>query len=219
MPASSSRLTRAFFASLLLAAVFSGVALLVGHNRFHRFDTAITSAIQGLESPGWTKVMKGFTWIGSGEVVVVLAVLVVLFLYFVLGHRREVLLFLWTLGGSSLLNIGLKLLFQRDRPNLHRLIEETGYSFPSGHSMAAFSFYGILVYLLWRHIASTWGKMVLVLVSVVFILSIGGSRVYLGVHYPSDILGAYLASGIWLLLSIWWFVHRLGWGKGRGRRV
>lgn len=202
------KLTSAFFISLLSAIGFGMIAILIGNQRIARFDEWNIAKVQGLESPGWTSLMKGLSFIGSGEVVAVLALLLMAFLYFVLGHRRELILFVWVVGGSAILNSLLKSWFHRERPTIHRLIEQAGYSFPSGHSMAAFAFYGISTYLLWRHISSNWGRSVLVLVSVLFILGIGLSRIYLGVHYPSDVLGGYLASGTWLLLSIWVFEYR-----------
>lgn len=211
------KLTTAFFISLLFAIGFGAVAIMIGNKRIVRFDEVYISAVQGLESPGWTSVMKFFTFIGSGEVVALLALVLVAFLYVVLKHRSELILFVWVTGGSGLLNIVLKLLFHRERPTLHRLIEETGFSFPSGHSMAAFAFYGIITYLLWRHITGRWGRSILVILCLLFILAIGISRIYLGVHYPSDVLGGYLASAAWLGLSIWIFEHRRNQKAGVGR--
>jgi undecaprenyl-diphosphatase len=211
------KLTFAFFISLLFAIGFGAVAIMIGNKRIARFDEVCISAVQGLESRGWTSVMKFLTFIGSGKVVALLAVVLAVFLYVVLKHRSELILFVWIIGGSALLNVVLKLLFHRERPTLHRLIEETGFSFPSGHSMAAFAFYGILTYLLWRHIASRWGRSILVLLCLLFIVGIGISRIYLGVHYPSDVLGGYLASAAWLGLSIWIFEQRRKPKAGVGR--
>jgi undecaprenyl-diphosphatase len=202
------QLTRAFAITLLLAIGFVTVVYLVGSQRIAKFDEVLINAAQGMKTPGLTIVMNGFTVIGSGYVVALIAVLLCLFLYKVLGHRQELVLFLAIIGGSAILNVILKLLFHRERPTLHRMIEVTGYSFPSGHSMASFAMYGGLTYLLWRHISSTWGRALLVLISVVFIVFIGVSRIYLGVHYPSDVVGGYLASGTWLGLSIWVFERR-----------
>ncbi|MFZ0446701.1 MAG: phosphatase PAP2 family protein [Bacillus sp. (in: firmicutes)] len=97
----------------------------------------------------------------------------------------------------------LKQFFHRARPDLHRLIEIGGYSFPSGHAINVFTVYGIITFLLWRHIPSYLGRTILI--SSGFIFMIGTSRIYLGVHYPSDIIGGYFASGFWLSLAIWFF--------------
>ena len=128
-----------------------------------------------------------------------------LFLYFVLKHRIELLLFGTVILGTPIINQILKQFFHRARPDLHRLIEIGGYSFPSGHAMNAFAVYGILAFLLWRHIPTRLGRTVLIIISTIFILMIGTSRIYLGVHYPSDIIGGYFASGFWLAISIWFF--------------
>jgi undecaprenyl-diphosphatase len=202
------QLTRVLALSLLLAVGFVAVVMLVGNKRIAKFDERVISAVQGMESPGWTSIMKFFTTIGSGFVVALLTLLLCIFLYAVLKHRQELIFLVAVVGGTGILNLMLKLLFQRDRPTLHRLIEITGYSFPSGHSMAAFALYGALTYLLWRHIPSTWGRSLQVSLSSVFILAIGLSRIYLGVHYPSDVVGGYLASGTFLGLFIWVFERR-----------
>ncbi|MBP1996310.1 phosphatase PAP2 family protein [Paenibacillus eucommiae] len=151
--------------------------------------------------------MMGFTIIGSGGVISFLALLMVIFLYKVLKHRKELILFVGVIAGSALLNVWLKILFHRARPDLHRIIDASGFSFPSGHSMAAFSMYGIFAFLLWRHLSTSFKRISLVLLSTVMIIAIGLSRIYLGVHYPSDVLGGYLVSGTWLTLSIWFYQH------------
>jgi undecaprenyl-diphosphatase len=196
-------LTRAFVLSLLFAIGFGVIAVLVGENRINAFDTRLIHFWQGMESPGLTAVMKIFTDIGAGVPVVVITLITLLFLYFVLHHRKEIILFLFVLAGSEVLNVVLKLVFHRARPSLHRLITESGYGFPSGHSMGAFSLYGTLAFLLWKHIPVVWGRTLLILVSCALILAIGISRIYLGVHYPSDVLAGYLASGFWLTASVW----------------
>nr|WP_275900946.1 phosphatase PAP2 family protein [Paenibacillus periandrae] len=137
--------------------------------------------------------MKFFTFIGGGFPVVVLTLLVLFFLYKVLHHRRELILFIWVVVGSTLLNETLKVIFHRARLTLYRIVNANGFSFPSGHSMAAFSMYGILAFLLWRHISTSAGRGMLIICSIIMITAIGISRIYLGVHYPSDVLGGFLA--------------------------
>ncbi len=195
-------LRRAYAWGLLSVILFAIVGILVWTEGASEFDESVISAVQGWESPELTRVMESFSWLGSTVVVIVLAVSILLFLAFVLGHRKELLLFVAVIGGAPLLNVFLKSWFKRERPDIHRLVEEAGYSFPSGHSMAAFALYSILTYLLWKHLNGSAGKMLLVLIGSAIVICIGLSRIYLGVHYPSDVLGGYLASGVWLGLMI-----------------
>lgn len=196
------KLSAALLLSILFAAGFGLVALLVGFHRLNVFDRSIIRFVQGFESPAISPIMKFFTAIGAGLPVTAIAVVIVLFLFFVLKHRRELILFVFVLGGSPLLNVVLKLAFHRERPDIHRIIQAAGYSFPSGHSMGAFSLYGVSAYLLWKHIPARWGRAILIAASAALVLAIGVSRIYLGVHYPSDVIGGYLASGFWLASSI-----------------
>ncbi|MBP1966657.1 phosphatase PAP2 family protein [Paenibacillus aceris] len=199
------QLTRALLISLLSAICFGVLALLISDKKLDQFDSGIISFVQGLESPALTSIMKFFTFIGGGFPVVVVTIILIFFLYKVLHHRRELILFIWVVIGSVILNESLKLIFHRARPMIHRIVDANGFSFPSGHSMAAFSLYGVVAFLVWRHIATSLGRGLLILVSIVMIVAIGVSRIYLGVHYPSDVLGGFLASGSWLAVSIWFY--------------
>lgn len=199
------QLSKAFVVSLLMAVGFGLVALWISDKKILRFDSTIISFVQGWESSPLTAVMKFFSFIGSAPVVIVLAVLIMLFLFLVLKHRLELILFVTVVLGADILNRILKNLFHRARPTIHPIVTEKGFSFPSGHSMEAFAFYGVLAFLLWRHIPTRTGRGLLLLFSGIMILAIGISRIYLGVHYPSDVVGGYLASGFWLGAAIWYY--------------
>ena len=195
----------AFMMSVISLIGFSFMAILISRHDILTFDSTIISYVQGLEMPALTAIMKFFTFIGSGNAIFVIAVIVMFFLYKVLHHRFELLFFTIVVLGAGILNGMLKDIFQRARPDLHRLIEIGGYSFPSGHAMSAMAVYGALAFLLWRHISTRFGRNLLILFSAMMIFMIGISRVYLGVHYPSDIIGGYFASGFWLGVAIWSF--------------
>ncbi|MCM3673706.1 phosphatase PAP2 family protein [Peribacillus simplex] len=199
------QLTIAFIISVLSLIGFGFMAFTISANEYLKFDEEVISLVQGWESPLLTDIMKFFTYIGSTGFLIILSLVILFFLYRVLKHRLELVLFTAVMVGSPLLNLMVKLFFQRARPDLHRLIEIGGYSFPSGHAMNAFSLYGILTFLLWRHITAMWARILLILFSMMMILSIGISRIYLGVHYPSDIIAGYLAGGCWIAISIWFF--------------
>lgn len=102
----------------------------------------------------------------------------------------------------TILNQLLKNILQRPRPNEFRIIEETGYSFPSGHSMVSMAFYGYLIYLIYRYVKNKYIKWVLIVLLSILICTIGISRIYLGVHYTSDVLGGFLISISYLVIYI-----------------
>ena len=102
----------------------------------------------------------------------------------------------------TVLNQLLKRILQRPRPTEFRIVEETGYSFPSGHSMVSMAFYGFLIYLIYRYIKNKYVKWTLITILSILICLIGISRIYLGVHYTSDVLGGFLLSISYLVIYI-----------------
>jgi membrane-associated phospholipid phosphatase len=120
----------------------------------------------------------------------------------ILARRRQ-WLYLWTwavaVGGSALLNRLIKDLFARPRPFFeHPLLLETSYSFPSGHAMESFVVYGMLAYFAVLALRSWRARTAVVFGSALLVLLIGFSRMYLGVHYFSDVVAGYAAGGVWL---------------------
>ena len=102
----------------------------------------------------------------------------------------------------TLLNQLLKIILQRPRPTDYRIIEETGYSFPSGHSMISMAFYGYLIYLIYKYVKNKYIKWISIVLLSILICSIGVSRIYLGVHYTSDVLGGFFISISYLIIYI-----------------
>lgn len=188
--------------SCFTAFGFSLIAFLVHMNQMDRFDELITTYIQDFETSFLTDIMQFFTYIGSMTFIHILAFVIFIIFYFILNYRSELLLFIIVLLGSHYFFRLLKQFFKRTRPDFYRLIEIGGYSFPSGHATNALSIYGILIFVLWHHIPSRWGRIILSVFSIFMILSIGLSRIYLGVHYPSDVLAGYFAGGFLLTIII-----------------
>ncbi|MDR6552082.1 phosphatase PAP2 family protein [Paenibacillus qinlingensis] len=165
------------------------------------FDQYVGGYIQEQRGDLLTAIAKVFTFMGSGSTEFILFFLVAALLIFKYKHRLETLvLFLGVLGAWGL-NTGLKGLIERDRPSSDGwLVEVDGFSFPSGHAMVSLLFYGLLAYLLWVNVRQTWKSAWWIpTVAGFVILCIGVSRIYLGVHYPSDVLAGYMAGGIALL--------------------
>lgn len=170
-------------------------------------DVKLAKMVYTLESPFLTSVMSLVSFLGSTGPVIVISLILMVVLYKTVGNRREILLFVVVSIGSVLLNILLKHLFQRERPSLIQIVAETGFSYPSGHSMAALSLYGITTFLFWKHIKKSSRRKLLIAASTMIIMTMGFSRVYLGVHYPTDIIGGYLISGFWLALTIFGYQY------------
>ena len=102
----------------------------------------------------------------------------------------------------TILNQLLKAILQRPRPTEYRIVEETGYSFPSGHSMVSMAFYGYLIYLIYKYVKNKYLKWISIILLSILICFIGISRIYLGVHYTSDVLGGFFISISYLIIYI-----------------
>jgi len=97
----------------------------------------------------------------------------------------------------------LKTLFGRHRPDIPLLREAQGLSFPSGHALMSVTFYGLLIHIIWNTVKRKWLKWTLIILLILLILIIGFSRIYLRVHYPSDVMAGFATGFIWLVISIW----------------
>jgi undecaprenyl-diphosphatase len=190
-----------FFLFLLLVG-FTVTTYFVLNGKVLPQDQYIIDLIKQLEAPFVTKVMFFISHIGSKGPVIVISLIFLLIIYMLYRQLHEVVLFIIVSLGSTGLNQAMKFVLKRDRP-LEQIITESGFSYPSGHTMAAVSLYGIITFLLWRHTKTVLGRILLIFFSSIMMIVIGFSRIYLRVHYPSDVLGAFLLSGIWLYITIW----------------
>ena len=188
--------------SFVCLAAFLGMLISVNGNGFDGVDQVVTEFAHGLRSDAWTPLMLFLSFIGDVMMNVVLALVALFVLYKVYGARAELALFVASVGGSVILNNVLKNLVMRARPLETAIVMEEGFAFPSGHAMAAVALYGTLTYLFWKRVPSRAGRALVVVVALVLIVGIGFSRMYLGVHYPSDVIAGYLMSAAWLLLVI-----------------
>ena len=104
---------------------------------------------------------------------------------------------------SYFASLSVKHIFSRPRPLINPLVPEDGFSFPSSHAAVGIALYGILMYFLISHFEKTWQKVLVVISGSALILAIGVSRIYLAVHWPSDVIGGYIFGGLWLGIIIW----------------
>ncbi len=129
--------------------------------------------------------------------------IVVTIVLFILIKNKKIRLSIFSnLVIITILNQLLKRILQRPRPTEYRIIEETGYSFPSGHSMISMAFYGYLIYLIYKYAKNKYIKWISIVLLSILIWAIGISRIYLGVHYTSDVLGGFLISISYLIIYI-----------------
>ena len=166
------------------------------------FDDVVSNYIQSFRHPYLTAYFIWMSYIGSKKVYFPLLLIGVMYL-FIRKQFMSALLLAVNLYGSRYINSMLKLWYERTRPDVSPLITVTGYSFPSGHAMNAVAFLGFIAYMTITEHRITLHKKVLIIVTASFVIfSISLSRIYLGVHYPSDIVAGWAAGGSWLVLCI-----------------
>ena len=145
-----------------------------------------------------TPIAKLITNFGGALVLIGTTVILVISI----KNRRIGLSIIINLGIITGLNIVLKQIVQRPRPTEYRIVNETGYSFPSGHSMVSMAFYGFLIYLIYKYVKNKYLKIGLITFLSILIISIGISRIYLGVHYTSDVMAGFCISVSYLVLYV-----------------
>jgi undecaprenyl-diphosphatase len=165
------------------------------------YDQVIFDFLSNTASDYMTDFMLFITRFGAEYVVFLMLSLVLVFLFF--DRLKEALLLLIATGGAFFLNAFVKDIIDRTRPIVGiPVIQAEGYSFPSGHAMISICFYGVLIYLAFKYIKNIKLKYLIYLILGLLILFIGLSRVYLGVHYLSDVLGGFSLGIFWLSLCI-----------------
>ncbi len=171
------------------------------------FDNVIIFAVRYFANPGLDQVMIIISSFGYGLYYSGLAAII--FLLFALYRKwTEVLALTICFGGGGVLDLLLKHVFERARPDMAPVVYETGYSFPSGHAMVSLCYYGMLAFLFSREINSWIWRLVVLLFMFLLIIAVGVSRIYLGVHYPTDVLAGYMAGATWLIFCICLYVWR-----------
>jgi undecaprenyl-diphosphatase len=163
------------------------------------FDIAGRTGLRSLESPTLSAIMWGASVYGAPGRLSPLSLLAAA-VFLVRGWRRGALLVVVTIAGAWLLDAGLKLFFGRARPEpfYDYYPAPSSYSFPSGHALFAVCFFGGLAVLLTHRLNGRVAQVAVWLLAAVIILLIGSSRVYLGVHYPTDVVGGYAVGLAWV---------------------
>lgn len=189
--------------TLLFVYYFFGVLeSYIGQEALIQADLRIINLVQIFRTPAFNKVMLFVTQLGGPYVVVGLTIAVVALLLWRRDKYTAATLLLSVVGGEAFVWV-VKNIIARPRPPLvNALAPEKSYSFPSGHSFVAITLYGFLTYIAFRAVRKSWKKAFVALTGLTLIAAIGFSRVYLGVHWFSDVLASYAAGTAWLIALI-----------------
>ena len=179
-------------------AIFAAIAEGVEEGVTQKFDEAVLHWFQTHRTPFLDDAMLEITTLGNGLVLVIIVLIAAVFL-FQTQHKWSAYLLLLATAGGKLLNTLLKVAYARPRPSIvDSLTEVHSASFPSGHAMSSMVVYGSVAYLVGRLEAGRRLRYTTWLIAAIGILAIGASRMYLGVHYPSDVIGGFIAGLAWV---------------------
>lgn len=191
--------------SLLLFSAAIGILVFLIRKPLRKYkpvDLAVFERLHPLVTPQKNKIMLFITFLGKHQFLIP-ANLLLIFYFLFARHQNWFSIRIITVSLSSLaLMFLLKYLFQRKRPLSPLLKAAKGLSFPSGHAIMSVTFYGLVLYILLHTIDKSWLKYLLTILLVLLILLIGYSRVYLRVHYASDVLAGFIIGMLWLAISL-----------------
>lgn len=215
------------YAHLLTVEVVAGLLLLLGSAWVFgaladevaegdtQFDTRLANWLHARATPGWTEFFEFVTSLGNAPVLINVALVTAL----VLAWRRELAelrLLLLVVIGAEVLTVGLKLGFQRERPFFAEpLATESSYSFPSGHSSVSLAVYGTLALIIARHLPWIAARLAIIAAAAALSGLIGFSRLYLGVHYLSDVIAGFSLAIAWITACMLLLHLRVQLKRGR----
>lgn len=193
---------------IALILVIAGISIFIELTEFLKedllaqYDRWISDYVVSFRTPWLTDYFIFITNVGDfyGYLIMLGVAIVATLLYF--KNWKYILQTVFVLILASLSNVMLKRFVDRARPGTEHLVVVETLSYPSGHAMSAIAFYGFIVYLVYRFELRPLLKWSIIFLLIVIILSIGISRIYLGVHFPSDIAGGYIAGLIWVFFCI-----------------
>lgn len=185
----------------ILLSVFIFIFAIIVHellnDKLTDFDKNIYSYIINIKSKEFTFFFLFISFFAHPLALFIISIL----LFIIFKNKKYGFLSLCNLIFIVLLNQSLKLFFSRERPFDLMIVKEIGFSFPSGHAMVSAAFYGIIIYLIWRTTIKKNKKLLYTILLSLLILLIGISRIYLGVHFPSDIIAGFAISLSYIIIT------------------
>lgn len=160
------------------------------------FDQTVRGWVHQFASPGMTRAMSFFSLLGYNVLIVEMLIAFGIFAW--LRWRRAAAWLAVAMAGALALDTTLKFAYHRVRPEAFFGVSPHSYSFPSGHALCSFCFYGVLAGLWSARTKALHWRILIWTLAAFLVIAIGISRIYLGVHYPSDVLGGYLGAAVWV---------------------
>jgi len=167
------------------------------------FDYKVFDFLKTHVSKTNNNIMLFFTFLGTHIFLIPANIILIIYYLFIKKHKWYSIKIPVIALSSMALMFALKAFFGRKRPDIPLLREAEGLSFPSGHAFMSVTFYGLLIYIIWNSVQTKWKKWTLAILLFLLILIIGFSRIYLRVHYPSDVLAGFAIGFLWLVISVY----------------
>lgn len=188
----------------VLCSIFSSLFFVkigkdIFQNDFLNIDLSVLHFFVSLRNPFLTKVMLVISFLGGDSMLLFATIIIALLI--IKNYKKRALFFFFILSMGFMLNIVLKMLTHRERPDVGMITQQT-YSFPSAHTMNSFILYATVCYFIFHFTRNKKLSILATLLSLLLIVCIGISRIYLGVHYPSDVLAGFIG-------GFWWFITAL----------
>ncbi|WP_368504903.1 phosphatase PAP2 family protein [Alkalihalophilus sp. As8PL] len=206
MQAHSHKHFMVVFFLILLSFTVTTYVVIMGYTA--TIDRYVIEKIIPTHTESLTAAMQFFSFIGDIVPVVIISLICIMIIYLTYKKWQEVFLFIAVMIGSTAINTFTKWMIKRERPE-STFVYEAGFSYPSGHTMAAMSLYGIIIFLFWKHTRHAAARVSVIVFGITMIVTIAFSRLYLGVHYISDIIGGGLLSGLWLYVTIYVYQYMI----------
>ena len=208
----------------ILLGLFALLAWWVHVHPVLAIDVTITREFQENQSPWLSTIMIAVSYIGNNWILSIGLIILAAAIFWMVRLYLEAVMVVVVSAVSALLNIAIKLIVDRPRPNSHLvdvIQHANGMSFPSGHVMSYVAFWGLLFsFGLILFTGRRWWRIALLVISGLFVVLVGPSRIYLGDHWASDVLGGYIFGGVWLCIAllIYFKLREKGVLEPRGRR-
>ena len=199
------------YLNFILAGIFTVIFIitmvLIKNGNIVGFDNKIYSMVTFHTSDFLDNMFKVITFLASTKFIVGVGILIFLFLFFIKKDKKIAFIIIGSLGFAALFNRIVKDIFARERPTVRRLVVEKTYSFPSGHTNASVALCGILIYFIMKSKIRKSIKIPVCIILGIIPILVATSRIYLGAHFASDIVGAISHTAAWLFIGVY-FINK-----------